>query len=303
MRSVALSIFIGIAFLVPSIIARAAALTEISVQTAESQYHQHQFKASLATWTELLRKSPKNLHYALKVSELKLLIEGRSPAISFLKDYMKRMEKVLSLAQRKELQTKMIEWSEAFFSEEAQANYLQGLSKAKLREFSASLPALTQAALLEPGNLKILSLKAEIEKELGLNEASYQTLKEAFAIDPYSQRLREKLAESHIFHKHCPEVKILLEKESSFSPREKMAMAYCHLEAGDQEKAKELVEDLLQSRKSEWFAHPVTRWMAARLDLMPEPKKLFHPDIASKAYWVDGWDPYRIQTQPESLKH
>lgn len=284
---------------------------DISPQTAEQQFSQHLFKDSLVTWKKLLEQSPKNFSYAIKVSEMEFLLQGRAQAIEVLRTFHKKNEKTLSPNQKQEIQNKIIDFSETFISEEGQANYLQALTKANLKEFSSSLPALNHASRIEPGNLKILNLKAEVEKELGYTSDSYQTLKEAFAIDPFSQKTRERLVEAHIFHGKFLEAKLVLEKLESISPREKLALAACDFELGEKADSQKLIGELLRNKKSDLSYHPVTRWMALRneMETLPlsketraELKKVLQASSDKKSYLVDGWDPYRLGSQMESLQ-
>jgi predicted Zn-dependent protease len=284
---------------------------DASAPLAEQQFSQHQFKDSLATWKNLLEQSPKNLSYAMKVAEMEFLLQGRTQAIEGLRAFLKKNEKVLSVNQVQEIQKKIIELSETFISEEGQVNYLQALSKVNLKEFSSSLPALKHSIQIEPGNLKILILKAEVEKELGFSTDSYQTLKEAFRIDPFSQKTRERLVEAHVFHGKFLEAKALLEDRENISAREKLALAVSDFELGDKENSQVLINDLLRSKKPEFSQHPVTLWMALRSDLETSPlsqetrkelRKLLQASSLKDSYLIDGWDPYRLGTQLESLR-
>jgi predicted Zn-dependent protease len=242
---------------------------------------------------------------------MEFLLQGRTQAIEGLRAFLKKNEKVLSVNQVQEIQKKIIELSETFISEEGQVNYLQALSKVNLKEFSSSLPALKHSIQIEPGNLKILILKAEVEKELGFSTDSYQTLKEAFRIDPFSQKTRERLVEAHVFHGKFLEAKALLEDRENISAREKLALAVSDFELGDKENSQVLINDLLRSKKPEFSQHPVTLWMALRSDLETSPlsqetrkelRKLLQASSLKDSYLIDGWDPYRLGTQLESLR-
>jgi len=279
--------------------------SESTPREAKALFQNYEFKRSLAAWMELHQKSPGNWDYVKNVADLQLLLEGRANALETLRGFLGQQNKVLSPLQKQEVLKKIIELSELFLKEEAQTHYLQALSKAKLNEWNASLSPVTQAAALEPDNLKLLTLKHEIEKKTGLHDQAYETLKNIRMIDPLSIKPMERLAEAHIFHGKYLEAKSLLEQSdrASLSNRGKLALAVSLLESGDREEAQELIEPMVQNKKMELSQHPVTLWMAYRLALEDDPKSK-ETQMALKTFLtsssetprvlIDGWDPYRI---------
>lgn len=282
-----------------------------SKHSAETLFKKEEYKKSLAAYLKLAEETPQDLSLLLKTSDLKLLLEGRVAALDVLNSALKKYSKVLTQSQKQEIAKKKLEYSQVFISEEAQTHFLQALSKTKLKEWTAAFSPIVQAASVEPGNLIVLTLKADIERELQNYGAAYSTLKEIAQINPRTEHLLERLAEAHIYHKNYSEVVQLLGEESlqSLSPRAKLALAVAHWELGNEDPAKKLIEELTRQKKSEWSQHPVTLWMLYRLE-SSEPhnseaetalKNFLKASSVKTKFLVESWDPYQIALQAGSL--
>lgn len=273
-----------------------AMATETPKQQADSFYRNYEFKKALAAWSELFEKSPTNWLYAKQVADLQFLLEGRAKAFETLRTF---------LPQKPEAAKKILELAEIFVSEEAQTHYLQALSKTQIKEWNSALSPVTQAAAIEPTNLKILSLKYDIEKKMELHAQALETLKAIHKIDTVTPKTIERLAESLIFHGKFSEAKALLETLDPIrtSNRAKMALAVSLWELNKKEEAQELLLEITQNKRAELAHHPVTLWMMYRLALdetgdSKETKSAHKVFLKASAeedkVLVDGWDPYRI---------
>lgn len=284
----------------------------LSQPLAQEQYHDYDFKSSLKTYTELFTQSPQSVHLALKTAELVFLVEGRTPAIKLLRDFLEKQKRTLSPQEAQEIQRKIIVFSNRFLLEEAQTHYLQAELKTKLKDWKAGLAPITQAAALEPGNLKVLLLKSEIEQRVGLPHPAYQSLKEAYWIDPQSEKIVDRLSEAHIFHGHYDAVCELLEKNgrTALSNRNKLALAVAKWELGKKSEGQKLVEELMRNKKQDMSQHPALIWMVYRIQFENSPdsiesksalktfRKSAHPN---EKLLLDGWDPYRLASQLAQL--
>lgn len=292
-----------------SVLVTASAIA--SKHTAETLFKKEDFKKSLLAYLKLSEENPQDLTLLFKTSDLKLLLEGRVAAWDVLNNALKKYSKVLTHSQKQEIGKKKLEYSQVFISEEAQTHFLQALSKAKLKEWTAALSPIVQAASVEPGNLSVLNLKADIERELQNYGAAYTTLKEIAQINPQTEHLVERLAEAHIYHKHYLEAVELLKKDSlsSLTPRAKIALAVAHWELGNRDAAKKLIDELTRSKKSEWSQHPVTLWMLYRLENSetesPQAalalKNFLKASSEKDKFLVDSWDPYQLALQIDTL--
>lgn len=271
-------------------------------QKASQQLSEYRFKEALTSWKEIYQKTPHSLDAALRVSELQLLLEGRNAALDTLKAFQKKNRNNLSNSQKQEINEKLLEWNEMFLVEEAQINYLQALSKSELKKWSEGIHPITQAVALEPGNTKILSLKAEIEKQTGNISAYLNTLGNLQKTLPESEKLTDKVVEALVYQQQYAEVEKLLSKKDflQLSLRSRVALIVSLWEMGKKEEADKLLSDLIRNRKSGPHSHPALSWMLARtrkdelrafLDLGEHPQQLK----------VDGWDPYRLQEQVKTL--
>jgi len=285
-----------------------------SKRLAEQRFQSQNYKKALETWTELLEDSPENSLYALKASELKFLLEGRGPALQLLKEFQEKNQKRLSLKEIQDLRKKTQELSKIFWSEEAQTFYLQALSKANLKDWTASHAAITQAVALEPGQMKILELKAEIEKSLGSHAAAFDSLSQLSILEPESLSVQEKLIESHIFHGRFQEAKTILDSLSKKQPpsfRIQLARAVCLWELGKKDESQEIVEELARKFKNTDSPLPAPiLWMLHRIesdksDPSSEAKALLKAfkklSTDETALWIDGWDPYRLAQYSTAL--
>lgn len=289
-----------------------AQASEISSKQAEIFFQNYEFKKALTSWRELNQKSPKNWNYVEHVADLELLLEGRSKAQETLRSFLNQEQKTLSPFQKQEVAKKIIALSEVFLKEEAQSNYLQAVSKTKLKEWNASQAPVTQAAALEPDNVKILSLKYEIEKNLGLHDQAYESLKALQNIDTLSTKTRERLAESHFFHGRFSEAKLLLEQidKSALSARSRLALAASMWELGEKDEAQEIVDQISLNKRLELSQHPVIFWLQYK-KLADEPSESKAAQAALKLFLkasaepervlIDGWDPYRISYHRTTL--
>ena len=285
-----------------------------SKRLAEQRFQNQNYKKALETWVELLEESPQNALYALKAAELKFLLEGRGPALQLLNEFQKKNQKKLSLKEIQELRKKTQELSRTFWSEEAQTFYLQAVSKANLKDWSASHAAITQALALEPGQIKILELKAEIEKSLGSHSAASETLSQLAVLEPESLIVQEKLIESHVFHGRFQEAKTVLDglsKKTPLSFRAQLARAVCLWELGKKNESKEIVQHLARSLKSTEASLPAPLlWMLHKIETdKPEPsseakafgKSLKKVSVDEASLLIDGWDPYRLAEYTAAL--
>jgi len=282
-----------------------ALATGASKQQAENLFQKYEFKKALSEWTELYRTFPNNWDYAKQVANLQLLLEGRPKAQETVRKFLTQQDNFLSSANKQEISKQIVELSEVFLSEEAQSHYLQALSKTNLKEWNSSLSPIKQASALESDNLKILSLKYEIEKYLDLHSQAYETLKSIQKLDSYSAKQKERLAESHIYHGKFSEAESLLETidRGSLSSRSKMALGVSLWESGKKEEAESLIAEVSHLKKSDLAHHPVILWMLYRIALEQSPDSQDAP-TALKAFLkasgdkervlIDGWDPYRV---------
>ena len=282
-----------------------------SKHSAETLFKKEDYRKALSAYLKLSEETPQDLNLLFKTSDLKLLLEGRVAALDVLNSALKKYSQVLTHSQKQEITKKKLEYSKVFISEEAQTHYLQALSKTKLQEWAAAYSPILQAASLEPGNLMILNLKADIERELQNYGAAYATLKEITQLDPTTDHLEERLAEAHIYHKNYSAAVQLLENQpvANLSSRAKVALAVAHWELGDREEAKTLIKDLAKSKKSDWGQHPVTLWMLYRLESSetenPQAaialKQFLNASSEKTKVLIDSWDPYQLTLQVNAL--
>jgi hypothetical protein len=59
----------------------------VSSQLAHQEYQNFEFKKSLSSYKELLKRNPQSTSYAIHVAELTFLIEGRQPALQVLSSF------------------------------------------------------------------------------------------------------------------------------------------------------------------------------------------------------------------------
>ncbi|NBV51444.1 hypothetical protein EBR78_09555 [bacterium] len=282
-----------------------------SKHSAETLFKKEEYKKSLSAYLKLAEETPQDLSLLFRTSDLKLLLEGRVAALELLNSILKKYSKLLTHSQKQEIAKKKLEYSQVFISEEAQTHFLQALSKTRLKEWTAAFSPIVQAASVEPGNLLVLNLKADIERELQNYGAAYTTLKEIAHINPRTEHLLERLAEAHIYHKNYSEAVQLLEEEpiASLSSRAKLALAVAHWELGNEDTAKKLIEELTRSKKSEWSQHPVTLWMLYRLESSEANssqaktalKNFLKASSDKTKILVESWDPYQMALQVDSL--
>lgn len=183
-------------------------------RTAEYYLARREYRQALQIWEKTLKSQPKSVSALVRVSELKLLFEGREAVRDQVIAFLESNGAKLSSSDRKQILAEFTRLQSVFVSDNGQAAFLKALTRIQANDCSGALPYLSEALGLEKGNVKILMEKAKCEQSSKLYSQAYESLKQAGQMQPYFPELLEELAESHLYHDH-PDQVVLLFKGSA----------------------------------------------------------------------------------------
>lgn len=269
---------------------------------AEYYFSKHDFGQALSLWQEVYKSQPNSVDVAIKVSELRFLLEGHEAAQKTLIEFLQEKRNFISPLKHEKLNQKLTEMQNRFFRDDSQSFYYQSLSKIKLGDFNQALVLLNQADQLERGNSKVLELKARCEKQLGQYSKYYETLKTSQDLILFNSNLIDNFLEGAYYFKDYSNILNWLELHSTspISPRQRIAIAMAYLEKGEFQKAETLFYQLV-SDLGPGPNHPII-WYGLGRALSNRPvsrlkmqywEKFIKSAAEPGALILDGWDPYR----------
>lgn len=122
-------------------------------------------------------------------------MSGRNAAREVLLTFLKTNPD-LSNEIKARVEEKLTGILEVFVTDEGQSEYYRAQTKIRHGDWTSAETLLEAAILKEEGNLQILELKSQCEKELKKNNEYIRTLNLMIERNPYSTALSEKLEEA-----------------------------------------------------------------------------------------------------------
>lgn len=153
-------------------------------RAAEYYYSRQDYRQSLQLWSEVVRKQPGNSFGLVRLSELKLMIEGKKPAVDFLLSALQSKTHPLDSFSRDLVSKKLTRILSTFVLDEAQSFFLQARPKLNFNDCEGALSLLNQSLSLEPENILTLNEKARCERQLEQWSAFLSTSRSLYGLNP-----------------------------------------------------------------------------------------------------------------------
>lgn len=285
-----------------------SAKTDPLATAADYYFARQDYAEALRLWKEVWAKDATNDAAALKVAQLELLNQGRAAARAVLVRQLEALDRE-ERGERDDRRALIEKWREiegVFLTEEGQALYLQAKEKETQGDCAAALAIVSRAVLLEKGNLELLRFRATCERRTESFPAYYETLKSADVEFPFDSELKEELAEAHLQFKQPQKVVDLFAKEEGPpGPRRRLALAFAHLDLGEDAKAAHLV-----GKPNEVKSGGATLpWLYAQ-GLLASRKGATSEALAAWKSFLERlehrapapWDPYRLKERAVSAR-
>jgi tetratricopeptide (TPR) repeat protein len=292
-----------------ALLCQATVRADVSSTAAQYYFDHREYAQSLALWEAIYKRQPENVEALCRVAELKLLLEGRVQSRDTIVEFLKQHSQLR--AEEKEAIRSRFERIQSFFlTDEGQTAFLQAKTRVERKDYQGALAALERSMALERGNVKVLKVKANCERSLGLWESFSQTAKQAFENDPFDPDVVGDMTDAFTYRSQYPKVIELFQSNPELlsSVRNRTAYAVAMAESGSVSTAVPLLQTLVEKGKSNaiapilWFE--LGSVLAKRRDTTAEATNYLEQFIRSVPTSLVGisssgpsgeasWDPYR----------
>lgn len=211
-----------------------AALPDPGAQAAEYYFSHYDYPQAFNLWSSVYQRQPENLVALFRLSELRLMFDGRPTVTKGILDYLTLHASALSRESRHLLRDKLADLQSAFLTDDGQSLFLQGLARARRGDCPTALSFFSQSDALEKGNLRVLREKAACERKTGAHDRNYATLKAAYELQPFDTEVLDGLSEAFSFYGENQKVLALFSSDSEAprTRRQKLAQAIALLRSG-----------------------------------------------------------------------
>ena len=273
---------------------------------AEDLYRSHEYKKAYELWDAAYPRLKPTLSSALRMSELKMLYEGREPAVRLLKEFQKGNWTGLGPRGKRDLIERWKEYRSVFASDQGQSLYYQAEQKRALGDCESALGLYQQAEIYDPGNFVVQSAQAKCYRSLGNIPKLKQTLLQADESFPFDGATHVGLGEVWLAKGEFQKVGAApwADLDATLRPRYQTTVALAVLSLGRPGEAVALLTPLLGHDP-----HPVVDYGLAKghlgLGHTTEAKKYFARFLALAepyACVIDGWDPYDCQGKAQEAR-
>lgn len=303
----------GVCALVPSKTTGSAAKHSLFDLGSES-FSRQNYSEALSLWSEALKQQPDSSEVALKVCELKVLLESRPACRNFASDFLSTSGALMGDKARKNFEQRYHSIQSLFLTDEGQSVYLQALARVNRKEVEEALRLFNQAEHFEKGNLKVLKEKAKSELTLGLMDPYFETVRQTYEIDPFDSDAVEALVEIYFFRKQFEKIMQLYAKDpAQFGTiRNKTSYAVALAEL-DNVRAMPLLQSILSNSKVVkpppivWFQ--LGKGLAKKSDSERDAVNYLNrflvmtDDAKDKALSTRKWDPFNVQDKRQEARN
>lgn len=288
--------------IIPSAVATTAPLV------IAERYYDQDYAQAIKLLSDTLKLTRNRGDALLRLSELKLMVEGRASVRDLVLQFLESHQKNLSVDLRHKIQNKLSELQRIFLTDQGQSLYLQAVPRLQHDDFQSALSLLEQALQIEKGNTLIFLKKMLCEKKLGFVDRYYETLKRAFELDPFESDIVNELMEAHIYFSKPSDAVFLATHflEEGVQPlRMRVAHAIALLDSGTFNRAEAILNSILEKEKNisvppivffalgKIFKSKPNRSLEALayLERFVKAVRVLEPmTVAQKS----AWDPYRL---------
>jgi len=280
-----------------------SSVTEMSgsAQVADYYYSRHAYAQALPLWQELARRQPSSITANLRVTELKLLVEGRDAARTWLKDFTVREAHGLSVDSRRLVEQRLTEIQDRFLTDEGQSLYYQAKLRIRRQDCDGALPLLAQSQATEKGNLILVRERAQCEKTLRKFEPYFESLVSLYEANPLSRETQEDLAEASLYFRQPDRAIRVFETRLGgvpSSPYARLLYGIALLEKGKTSSAQLLLEPLVtKSRRSS--LSPVVYFGVGKIHALKGDRATAVENLerflTSATPSENEWDPFHLE--------
>jgi tetratricopeptide (TPR) repeat protein len=244
---------------------------------------------------------PDSVPALFRLSELRLLYEGRQAVTQGVLDFLDTHAALLTREARLAIHEKLGELQSVFLTDDGQSDFFQGLAHARHADCARGLTFLSQAASLEKGNLRVLREKAQCERKLQAYDRAHATLKLAYQLDPFDAEVIDSLSDAYLFSGEYQKVLELFrsDAEPPHSRKQKTAQAIALYRSGATAPAMILLQALAEEPAGVapivFFA--LGKSMAERPGHAAEAQRFLERFVTLVSPAPDPalWDPYRTR--------
>ncbi len=174
-------------------------------EAAEYYFSRQDFKQAMDIYKSL--DDPKSIS---RLADTKFILQGRKEAREEILVYLNAKNDQIYDEGKFLLKMKLNSILQKFVSDEGQSLYYRALNKIRYRDQASALSLLETSSVLESGNILVLELKANCEKDLKKYDLYLSTLNSIFQLNPYDYKNTERLAETYFYFRDYQKAKEIL---------------------------------------------------------------------------------------------
>jgi len=272
-----------------------------SAQVADYYYSRHAYAQALPLWLEIARRQPSSVLASLRVTELKLIVEGREAARSWLKEFISREAKSMSVDSRRLVEQRLAEIQDRFLTDDGQSFYHQAKLRIRRKDCEGALPLLAQSQAVENGNLALVREKARCERTLRKFEPYFESLVSLYEANPLSRETQEDLAEASLYFRQPDRAIRVFETRlggTPSSPYARLLYGIALLEKGKTSSAQLLLEPLVAKSKRHSLS-PVVYFGVGKIHALKGGKasavEYLEKFLTSATPSENEWDPFHLE--------
>lgn len=284
-----------------SLVCLTGAAMDSGAQVANYYYSRYAYREALPLWQDVARRQPSDVTAALRVAELKLVLEGRDAACDSLKEFITREARSLSGESLRLVEQRMKELREVFLSDEGQTLYFQALAFVRRQDCVGALPILQQAQVLEKGNARLAREKADCQRSLERYAPYFESLIGLYESNPFAREVQVDLAEASLHFRQPERVVAIFENrvgDPLRSPKARLLYGVALLEQGKYGSAQVLLEPFVGKGKGRDIS-PVALFamgkiLAQRSAGRATALQFLDRFVLAAKPANGGWDPFHI---------
>jgi thioredoxin-like negative regulator of GroEL len=276
---------------------------EPAVIAARESFEKNDYQQSLTLWQEISSKHPDDFSVALKLVDLRFLVDGRDAArkqfLEFGKSHM------LTPNQKNLFRQRLQNLNEFFITNEAQSLFLQAKMALQNNDRDKERDLLQKCENLEQRNSLVLTRLAQNYHHAAAYEQYAETLSSLHQINPFDESVLTSLVESLLFLGKPAAVVSALKpnRHGGMLTEQRLAYAAALFETGEREQARMILHALARSAPRDKI-HPAVWYYLSLSENWKGPVKNWrvlraYKDAMEKS--AKEWNPYRLPTYDQLL--